>query len=517
MTRTSHSVIDLPRFIQATRDSGYKGTSSAVAELVDNSIQAGASQVVVTIARPVEDLESPPTIHVVDNGSGMAGGVLREALRFGGSTRFGARHGLGRFGMGLPNASLSQSTRVEVVSWTGPRSASYSYLDVDEIAAGLMSEVPAPKRTAIPDLGRALGFQSGTLVSWVACDRLEFSRVSTIERKLHAALGRVFRHFIWDGVQIVINGARVAGLDPLYLHHDSPLVGACQFGEALEYEVRTGPKSPNTGVVRVQFSELPIEEWAELPTAEKRRRGISNGAGVSVVRAGREIDYGWFFMGGKRRENYDDWWRCEVRFDPELDEAFGITHTKQEIRPQDHLLEAVSGELEEIAKALNSRARQRYARFKSAAASAPIEFELQRQDSSLPSLPGRKASSADGPLLRTLEAKDNVFRENGHHRDPSPQYRIVEEEQPDSAFFRTVVDRNRVIVVINTVHAFYRRYYRRLAKGEALEAGEALGILQALLLGAARAEAMTTRKAEHETLNAFREHWGQVLRLLIDA
>ncbi len=155
MTRTSHSVIDLPRFIQATRDSGYKGTSSAVAELVDNSIQAGASQVVVTITRPVDEPDSPPVIHVADNGSGMTGGVLREALRFGGSTRFGARHGLGRFGMGLPNASLSQSTRVEVVTWTSPRSAFVSYLDVDEIAAGVMSEVPLPKRTAIPDLGRA--------------------------------------------------------------------------------------------------------------------------------------------------------------------------------------------------------------------------------------------------------------------------------------------------------------------------------------------------------------------------
>ncbi|MGI8447952.1 MAG: hypothetical protein ACR2MP_12395 [Streptosporangiaceae bacterium] len=40
---------------------------------------------------------------------------------------------------------------------------------------------------------------------------------------------------------------------------------------------------------------------------------------VSVVRSGREIDQGWFFMGTKRRENHDDWWRCEVRFDPVLD------------------------------------------------------------------------------------------------------------------------------------------------------------------------------------------------------
>ena len=57
----------------------------------------------------------------------------------------------------------------------------------------------------------------------------------------------------------------------------------------------------------------------------------TNYAEVAGIRAGREVDYGWFFLGGKRRENYDDWWRCEVRFDPVLDELFGITHSKQAI------------------------------------------------------------------------------------------------------------------------------------------------------------------------------------------
>ena len=87
----------------------------------------------------------------------------------------------------------------------------------------------------------------------------------------------------------------------------------------------------------VTFSELPVHEWHDLPNEEKRQLGIVNGAGVSVVRAGREIDYGWFFLDGKRRENYDDWWRAEIRFDAVLDEAFGITHTKQQIRPLDYL------------------------------------------------------------------------------------------------------------------------------------------------------------------------------------
>ncbi len=63
-------------------------------------------------------------------------------------------------------------------------------------------------------------------------------------------------------------------------------------------------------------------------------------------------------MGSKRRENYDDWWRCEIRFDAVLDEAFGITHTKQQIRPKEYLLEALQPYVEIMAKALNGRVRQ---------------------------------------------------------------------------------------------------------------------------------------------------------------
>ena len=57
-----------------------------------------------------------------------------------------------------------------------------------------------------------------------------------------------------------------------------------------------------------------MSKWYSLSNEEKNARGIAKNAGVSIVRAGREIDCGWFFMGQKRKENYDDWWRCEVRF-----------------------------------------------------------------------------------------------------------------------------------------------------------------------------------------------------------
>src|SRR5713226_3605582 len=129
------SIIALDKFIQATRDSGYKGTASAISEIVDNSIQAGATHIELSVtATTSSDEERAIEVSVLDNGCGMDPFTLRQALRFGGSTRFGDRSGLGRYGMGLPNSSLSQARRVTVYTWQSSGEVYSSYLDVDEIA-----------------------------------------------------------------------------------------------------------------------------------------------------------------------------------------------------------------------------------------------------------------------------------------------------------------------------------------------------------------------------------------------
>ena len=81
------SIVAVDRFIQATRDSGYRGTPSAVAELVDNSLQAGATKIAVQLTNDGDESEHPIVLMLSDNGSGMDFHTLRTALRFGGSTR----------------------------------------------------------------------------------------------------------------------------------------------------------------------------------------------------------------------------------------------------------------------------------------------------------------------------------------------------------------------------------------------------------------------------------------------
>src|SRR5438445_7757320 len=114
MASCQYRIVSDHNFILATRDAGYRNLSSALAELLDNSIQAGANCVRVFLNG--EDIQCSE-IAVLDNGKGMEAETLRTALQFGGTTRFNDRSGQGRFGMGLPNSSLSQAMRLEVYTW----------------------------------------------------------------------------------------------------------------------------------------------------------------------------------------------------------------------------------------------------------------------------------------------------------------------------------------------------------------------------------------------------------------
>lgn len=516
-----NSIIALDKFIQSTRDSGYKNTPSAVSELVDNAIQAGARNISILI-QPDESEGAGIRIAVVDDGSGMDHQTLVQAMRFGGSSRFNDRRGLGRFGMGLPNSSLSQARRVVVYSWQKSVTTQHTYLDVEEIASGAMVKVPDPLPTALPVWLGQRDSVSGTAVVWEACDRLDHRRVSTLVRKLSSTLGRVFRHFLWADVQIDINGQSVNPVDPLFVDRRSPHHGATLFQDAWEAEVYADPNDPSspTGKIEVTFSELPVKDWHGLPNEQKRAMGIANNAGVSIIRGRREVDFGWFFMGAKRRENYDDWWRCEVRFDPVLDEAFGITHTKQQIRPKEYLLETLQPYMETMAKALNGRVRQAHTDVKVGNLTTSAERVAEECDKKMRPLPAQcDSSSASKPVeLERLAKRHSGLREVlTADKIDGTRYQIIEDEMGDACFFKPLVTDGLVVGVVNPRHRFYKSVYKPVVdnkEGASAEVGKAL---QLVMLAAARAEASFTDQHDMATLERFRKEWSNAMEVLLAA
>src|SRR6201988_1817438 len=93
--------------VKAMRDNGYKNAAYAIAELMDNSIQAGATSVQLLCADRESQVEQRTRkrlheVAVLDNGSGMDADTLQIALQFGNGTHLEAQQqkGMGRFGMG---------------------------------------------------------------------------------------------------------------------------------------------------------------------------------------------------------------------------------------------------------------------------------------------------------------------------------------------------------------------------------------------------------------------------------
>lgn len=492
-------LVDPANFLFATRDTGYKTTSLAIAELVDNSLQAEAKNISIEIST-TRGAHRQIEITVVDDGAGMDARSLANALTFGGTSRFNDRTSLGRYGMGLPNGALSRSRRVEVYTWRGARTL-WTRLDIDELVTagdGTMPPVERIKRPAfIPDT------PSGTLIRLFRCDRVEYKRSSALAKRLGDDLGRIYRHFLGQGISLSVNGQGVIADDPLCLQPGAKVTGGRQFGDDLLYEIKV---ASGKGAISVRFSELPVDQWHGLPAEKKRAMGVTSGPPVSITRAGREIEQGWFFMGSKRRENYDDWWRCEVNFDPVLDEMFGITHAKQAISPRPELMEIISADMETIARALNARVRQHFLLVKAKEPLTAAERQAARVDASLPPLPRRSNPIPDE--LKTLV--------EGLVRHDSP-CQIAAAELPTTAAFEVVVRDRQVVLLLNMRHPWYRDLYGPLAMSESGKDQDTARQIALVALAAARAEVALPRQAERGHAQQLRQAWADVLATYMNA
>lgn len=76
-------IVSVQAFIEATRDSGYKSTSAAIAELIDNAVEANATNISINVAEMFLAGSRELSISVLDNGSGMSPHVLELALSLG--------------------------------------------------------------------------------------------------------------------------------------------------------------------------------------------------------------------------------------------------------------------------------------------------------------------------------------------------------------------------------------------------------------------------------------------------
>ncbi len=537
MMRLLNRLVEPAYFAEATRESGYKGTASAIAELVDNSLQAKATEVRIQFEESPDDSKET-WVYILDNGIGMSHDVMDVALRFGGSTRFNDRSGTGRFGMGLPNASVSQARRLELYSCGKDGQMYFCYLDLDQLGnlealePGFLTPIPVDTWPVPDSLAEAAeSYPTGTLVIWKKCDRPEPKNVDGLRRKVVGSLGQTFRNFIYPtdttnpddkkpAHLIKVNGQTVEPFDPLYLDLRSMYPGA-EFKKDQEYAIPVPGKKGETSNVTVKFSMLPVAEWQELPAAELRTRRIFDNKGFSVVRGGREIEvtdrHFYAGRGGEkdgRITNNDAWWACEISFDPMLDEVFGVTHTKQEIHPNMDLLQRIRLDITETIPTMRDE-YDRLRKKKTPAKTHPSEEKAAKNDKFLPPVPEVTQDPAEVEKVVSHYAenytRDSESAEEARSRVQGKLYTIELESAKEGPFYRIECLLSNTIVYVNTDHEFYTELYSKVE-----DIPDASMAVSHLLFALARGERMTMTEPEgRKWYHGQRSVWSSNLHIFL--
>ena len=389
----------------ALRNTGYKSIESAMSEIIDNSIEANAKDVFVLVSEKTNNTTGRKTVDEVaflDNGDGMDDTQLGACLGIGFSTRTN-RKSMGRFGVGLPQASLYACPRVNVYSWqNGYENCKKVTLDIDEVKAGEQTVIEDPIATRIPKKyekylnyriangDRTCSFaESGTLVVWEKCDRVIPRTVTFLFRTLEFSLGQKFRHLIKDKTHnirlIPLDNEEVSidvmPNDPLFIMKPNLVLGDpnnpgkyelrnnLDYTETLfePYSTEDYPdgiiekevfyEDPNTKEIKTSTVKITFTKVKDVfydktalsvdpgstPVGKKH---IAKLEGISIVRSNREIDFGQFDFYSNLNQPQHRWWGCEIAFTPELDEAFGVANNKQyvelkKVDPEDFIDEAV--------------------------------------------------------------------------------------------------------------------------------------------------------------------------------
>lgn len=379
------SIVDIKNMGDALRNTGYKNIESAVSEIIDNSIEANAKNIFVILREGIaaSGRKVVTEIGFLDNGDGMSTNVLGSCLGIGASTRQ-ARKGMGRFGVGLPQASLYACPEIEVYSWqNGIENAHKVYLDIDKIKDGKQTEIEDPELTIIPEpYASYVHYQtmfeqydfskSGTLVIWKKCDRVNPKTRGPLTERLEFSLGQKFRYFIHDGVskiKIVCDenpdaAVDVAPNDPLFLMDDNCVLckedepkkiykpgqevgieapfelytakgtGTGEVHIPIKYIDRSGNMAESSVLVRFSIVKDKFYDETAFPKGSNPGnyalgKHAAKMEGISVIRARREIDFRRFDFYNVINEPQHRWWGCEIIFDPELDEVFGVANNKQ--------------------------------------------------------------------------------------------------------------------------------------------------------------------------------------------
>lgn len=452
---------DPSRTIVGFRDTGYN-LYTAVADIVDNSINARARNVIITIDKdPVGQVH----IRIADDGYGMSRDELVSAMRYG-APEHKKGNALGRFGLGLKTASTSVCRQLTVLSRkTANHEVVAARWDLDAVKTDWLLEVGAPDENLAEEF-RELVPGSGTLVCWDKVDRIgannQFDKqglsdksLSAYRVKLRDHLQLVFHRFLGNRISITLNGERLEPWDPFVLTEKTE----CPLKRT--YSVKL-PEA--TQLYEVQLNAYVIPNKYEYSTNDARDRAKikSNLQGFYVYREDRVIiAHSWLDLFAT--EPHFSLLRVELSFPRELDELFGLDIKKSTLNlaANSHLEDTIKQEIKPVRAHAEARYRAGKRTGQKKHGTSPHAQSQGLLDSKY------KEETANLQTRQVGENKVEITNANGTTIITMPTIKTanvkelieVVDSLPNGLFWEPALVNNRLGLRISRGHMYYERVY----------------------------------------------------------
>jgi len=337
-----------PTLIESTRAIGYT-LEAAIADIIDNSISAFSSCADIFFF-PVGD----SYIAILDDGCGMNAAELETAMRYGSQNTNDKRapNDLGRFGLGLKTASLSQCRTLTVVSKQGEKMEARRW-DIDHVIEkhdwSLLVLDSAEEFNVIPHIDELRKNNSGTLVVWQNLDRLKVGEIDfsrSMSKKMYdvrSHLSLVFHRYIsgepgLKRLRISMNNTPIEPADPFLAKRNTKVMS----DEVLSIEDSTVVIS---AYILPHISNLSATEIIALGSKE----GLRKRQGFYVYRNKRLLIWGtWFRM--IPQAELSKLARVQVDIPNELDNLWTLDIKKSTAMPPEEVRNNLGSVIERLAK-----------------------------------------------------------------------------------------------------------------------------------------------------------------------
>lgn len=452
---------DPVRAITGFRDTGYN-LYTAVADLVDNSINAKADNVWINIWK---DEGGEVHARIIDDGYGMDEDELIDAMKYGSSEKEDGNE-LGKFGLGLKTASTSVCKHLIVISRKDPNGNTYqASWDIDRLGT-TDNEYPLMIGEAEPKFKEEFDDiinNTGTIVCWEKIDRLGGESDLLVNEIRATTLGQ-YKKNLKEHLSMVFHKFMENGSLNIYFHDEklepwNPFVPAEDTWRPIDNEIEIIDSPQGSGTIELKACIIPSKY--EYSTEEARLNAtVSNSKqGLYVYREDRMVVYhDW--LGLYHKEPHYSLARVEINFKSELDEFFGLNILKTNFN-----IEPLKEPLRKLLSPYREQANQRYRHGRTRKAKESIN---NPHDASQKLLSDKYLDNTSEVIVNKIaEGKVEVENKMGKTiirvptLDPDFSNQLVKTEQTvnDGLFWSPVLIKSRIGVVLNESHPYYERVY----------------------------------------------------------